>query len=291
MGAGEHHKHLGTVARLYDGMASAHLPRSGAVVALGGGVVGDVAGFVAATWMRGVRRLVQMPTTLLAMVDASVGGKTGIDHAAGKNLIGAFRFPDLVLIDPRFLQTLPPREVRSGLAEVIKHGVIADPALFDAVANHDGPMSTLMTTDLIARAVKVKVEIVTRDPFEQGARALLNLGHTFGHAYELASEFTLTHGEAVAVGLVTAARLSERLGLAEPGLAARIAATLERVGLPTRWHGAPAEVLWQVMSQDKKRVAGGLRFVLPRTIGHCVLIEPGDVTQEQVLGVLDAKMG
>ncbi|MCB9127066.1 MAG: 3-dehydroquinate synthase [Ardenticatenales bacterium] len=292
MAAGEVHKTQETVATLYDGMAAAAVARGDGVVALGGGVVGDVAGFVAATWMRGLRRVVQMPTTLLAMVDASVGGKTGVDHPAGKNLIGAFRFPDLVLIDPEFLTTLPDAELRNGMAEVIKHGVIADPALFDTVLAHKGPLLDLLTADFLARAVQVKVEIVTRDPFERGERALLNLGHTFAHGYELVSGYAISHGEAVAMGMVTAARLSERLGMAVSGLAGRIAGTLEHVGLPTAWHGPDsADALWAAMQQDKKRTAAGLRFVLPRDIGDCVLTEAGAVSRADVAAVLCEGVG
>jgi shikimate kinase/3-dehydroquinate synthase len=293
---GESHKTLATVATLYDQLAEAGLDRSGVVVALGGGVVGDMAGFVAATWMRGMRGLVQIPTTLLAMVDASIGGKTGVDHPKGKNLIGAFRQPDLILADPDLFSTLPPREWRSGLAEVIKHGVIADPDLFAWLRQsppRDPPTANEPLTDFLEtwlpRAIRVKAEIVSRDPFEQGERAKLNLGHTFGHAYETLSHYTLAHGEAVALGMVTAARLSEQLGLAEAGVAAEIAAVLASVGLPTVWREAPdGETIWNAMQHDKKKAGKGLRLVLPRAIGDVMVTAPGEISKQPVLSVLAA---
>ena len=177
---------------------------------MGGGVIGDMAGFVAATWLRGVP-FAQIPTTLLAMVDASVGGKVAVDLPQGKNLAGAFKQPEIVLIDPDALSTLPPAEFRSGLAEVVKAGIIGDPLLFRQL-QADGPGSL---TDMIGRAVRVKADVVRRDPYELGDRAWLNLGHTFGHALELHSGFTLRHGEAVAIGMVAAAALSERLGVCD----------------------------------------------------------------------------
>lgn len=301
--AGEAYKTLETVSTLYDRLLEAGLDRGGVVVALGGGVVGDMAGFVAATWMRGVKGLVQMPTTLLAMVDASIGGKTGVDHPKGKNLIGAFRQPDYILADPDFLTTLPLREWRSGLAEVIKHGVIADPALFAMVWDTPPtapPTPLSMTGDggetaesrflmeWLARAIRVKTDIVQRDPFERGERAKLNLGHTFGHAYETLSGFALAHGEAVALGMITAARLSERLGLAQAGLAEEIRGVIAGVGLPTTWHDAPdPETIWQAMQSDKKKAGKGLRLVLPRAIGDVMVTAPGEVAKADVMKVLE----
>ncbi|MBA3533902.1 MAG: 3-dehydroquinate synthase [Ardenticatenales bacterium] len=288
--AGESNKNLATVERIYDQLLDADIDRSGVIVALGGGVVGDLAGFVAATWMRGVRCLVQVPSTVLAMVDASVGGKTGVDHPRGKNLIGAFRQPDLVLVDPLLLHTLDLRELRGGLAEVIKHGIIADPALFEEIAQTSfipSPPPEVWER-LIAQAVRVKAEIIERDPFEQGERAKLNLGHTFGHAIELLSGFALSHGEAVAIGLVLAARLSEALGIAEPGLTARIKRVLRHVGLPTRWPTAPpAARIWHAMQSDKKKGVKGIRFVLPRALGDVLVTEPGEIEKDLVLRVLE----
>ncbi len=309
---GERHKTLQSMELIYDGLLDAGIDRSGAIVALGGGVVGDVAGFAAATWMRGTRGFVQVPTTLLSMVDASVGGKTGVDHARGKNLIGAFRHPDAVLVDPTFLSTLPPRELRNGLAETIKHGIIGDPALFHEMASWgeqgDNPSFTPLsspkgapphpltpspphplTPSLLARAIRVKAEVVERDPYERGERATLNLGHTFGHAYEWLSGYQLGHGEAVSIGIVTAARLSERLGLAQAGLADQIEQVLAGVGLPTRWSGEGAEAVWEAMQSDKKRAARGLRFVLPRAIGDVIVTAPGEVPQALVLEVIEGQ--
>ncbi|RME44321.1 MAG: 3-dehydroquinate synthase, partial [Caldilineae bacterium] len=195
---GEAHKTLATVAGLYDRFLSAGLERKSVVLALGGGVVGDTAGFAAATYLRGVP-FVQIPTTLLAMVDASVGGKTGVDLPQGKNLVGAFKQPEMVLIDPLLLRTLPAAEFRAGLAEVLKHGIIGHPALFHALRRGDFTLPWM-----IAEAVKVKVRVVEADPFEGGRRAVLNLGHTFGHAFERLANFRLRHGEGVAMGLVCA---------------------------------------------------------------------------------------
>jgi shikimate kinase / 3-dehydroquinate synthase len=290
--AGESQKTLRTAELVFDQLLDASIDRSGVVVALGGGVVGDLAGFVAATWMRGVRGFIQVPTTLLSMVDASVGGKTGVDHPRGKNLIGAFRHPDLVLIDPSFLQTLPLTEVQSGLAEVVKHSVIADSELFEALGSWNltsGAHPSLGEWErILARSVQVKIDIVERDPYERGERAKLNLGHTFGHAYELMSGFKLSHGQAVSIGMVTAARLSEKIGLAERGLAAHLESTLSGLGLPVRWTGARTGAdVWRVMQSDKKKAAGRLRFVLPRAVGDVIVTEPGEIDQSMVLSVIE----
>lgn len=289
---GESFKTLDTVATIYDRLLEAGIDRGGVIVALGGGVVGDMAGFAAATWMRGVRGFVQLPTTLLAMVDASIGGKTGVDHPQGKNLIGAFRQPDFILADPDFLTTLPVREWRSGLAEVIKHGIINDPELFALLRDtppRDPPSlkEIRFLTEWLVRAIQVKTDIVERDPYEHGERAKLNLGHTFGHAYETLSGFKLAHGEGVAIGMVTAARLSEKIGLAETGLTETIAVVLSAVGLPTVWKDAPPpETIWQAMQSDKKKAGKGLRLVLPRAIGDVVVTAPGEIPTEIVLQVL-----
>ncbi len=214
--AGEAHKNLETVESLWRGCLEAGLDRKSTVIALGGGVVGDLAGFAAATFMRGCN-WVALPTTLLAMVDASLGGKTGFDLPEGKNLVGAFHPPRLVLADPEVLSTLPERELRAGLAEVVKHGVIADPALFDLCSQGwEAIVATL--PEVVRRAMAVKVKIIEGDPYEKGLRAALNLGHTVGHAVELVSGFSLLHGEAVAIGMVAEARLAERLTVAGRGL-------------------------------------------------------------------------
>lgn len=259
---GEAHKTLATVAGLYDAFVAAGLDRRSPVIALGGGVVGDVAGFAAATYLRGVP-FVQVPTTLLSMVDASVGGKTGVDLPQGKNLVGAFKQPALVLIDPETLHTLPSDEFRSGLAEVIKHGMIDDPGLFEVMEGR----AVLPLSELVTRAVRVKVAVVQEDPFEQGRRAVLNLGHTFGHAFETLSGYQLRHGEGVSIGLAAATRLAARLALCEPALVERVESALDRLGLPVRAPGfAPGEIM-AAMGADKKRVGRRLRFVLPRAVG------------------------
>jgi 3-dehydroquinate synthase len=269
---GEQHKSLATAATLYEHFAHMRLDRAGGVLALGGGVIGDLAGFAAATWMRGVA-FVQAPTTLLSMVDASVGGKTGVDLPQGKNLVGAFKQPQAVIMDTATLATLPAAEFRSGLAEVVKHGIIGAPALFEALESH-GPTSL---THLVIDAVRVKVDVVQEDPFEQGRRALLNLGHTFGHAIEQASGYRLRHGEAVAVGMTAAAHMAAAIGLCPPALAARIPALLERLGLPTRTATLPRAELLALMGLDKKRAGKTLRFVLPAALGDCRLVDnPGD---------------
>ena len=262
--AGEAHKTVTTVQRLWEGFLQAGLERGSTVVALGGGVVGDLTGFAAATYMRGVA-WVNLPTTLLAMVDAGLGGKTGADLPAGKNLVGAFHPPRLVLADPEALQTLPNAEFRNGMAEVVKHGVIGDPALFALAARG---AREAMTAE-VARGMAVKIRIIEADPYEGGQRAALNLGHTIGHGVEAASGFRLRHGEAVAVGMVAEARLAARLGLASPNLAEEIAAVLKAWRLPTAIPaGLDTEAIWQAMRHDKKKAAGKLRFALPVRVGE-----------------------
>ncbi len=277
---GEAHKTLDTIRQLYDAFLTMGLDRSGVVVALGGGVIGDMAGFAAATYLRGVR-LVQIPTSLLAMVDASVGGKTGVDLPQGKNLVGAFKQPELVIVDPDTLATLPAEEFRNGLAEVIKHGIIADPDLF-AQLEGSGPESL---ESLIARALRVKIQIVQRDPFEQGERAYLNLGHTFAHAIERVSQYTIPHGQAVALGLIAAARLAQNQHLCAAQVPQRIEQVVERLGLPTTLPTSyEPQALLEAMGTDKKRRQGRLRFVLPRAIGRVALYD--DIPREEVLAAL-----
>ncbi len=269
---GEQYKTLASVAALYDQFLDTHLDRRAAVLALGGGVVGDMAGFAAASYLRGVP-FVQIPTSLLAMVDASVGGKTGVDLPQGKNLVGAFKQPEAVLIDTSVLETLPAAEFRSGMAEVVKHGIIDAPDLF-AQLEESGPTSM---THMVADAVRVKVRVVEEDPFEQGRRAHLNLGHTFGHALEQVSHYAIRHGEAVAIGMVAAAQLSAALELSTPDLLPRIERLLDRLGLPTRAPGYAVDDVLAAMGHDKKRAGKTLRFVLPRGVGDvCVVDSPGD---------------
>jgi shikimate kinase / 3-dehydroquinate synthase len=269
---GEAHKTLDSVQRLYEQLLSAGLDRGGAVLALGGGVVGDTAGFAAATYMRGVA-LIHCPTTLLAMVDASVGGKTGVDLPQGKNLVGAFKQPEAVLADLDTLETLPPGEFAAGMAEVIKAGLIGRPALFERLAREPLAPSGGDGTALqlaVVEAILVKRDLVEADPFEAGRRRVLNLGHTFAHAIEQVSRYRIPHGQAVAMGLVAAAGLAARLGHCSPELAERIAAVLAQHGLPAH---IPADLepdaLIEAMGSDKKKSAGRLHFVLIR--------RPGDV--------------
>ncbi len=278
---GERYKTLDTVADLYRQFVQGGLDRSGAVVSLGGGVVCDVGGFAAATYMRGVP-VVQVPTTLLAMVDASVGGKTGVDLPQGKNLVGAFKQPSLVVIDPMTLYTLPTVEVASGMAELIKHGVLADAELFADLEN-DEPTEGAWSR-WIARSLQVKIAVVEEDPFERGRRAVLNLGHTVGHALEQVSGFTLRHGEGVSIGLVAAARIAAALGMAGPELGGRIAATLRRHGLPTVCPPFAVESIWEAMKRDKKKRGKRLRWILPRAIGQVEIVD--DVPRKVVSDVL-----
>lgn len=275
---GEQYKTLETVAQLYVDLVATGLDRSGTVIALGGGVVGDTAGFAAATYMRGVG-LLQIPTSLLAMVDSSVGGKVGVDLPQGKNLVGAFKQPDAVLIDPDVLATLPEREWRCGMAELIKHGLLADEGLLDPA---------LWTKDkageLVRRAVQVKVDVVQQDPYERGIRAYLNLGHTFAHAIERVTHYQWLHGEAVGVGLVAAARLSYALGLCNSNLAEEIEDVVSNIGLPTRLGKLDAESLFAAMGTDKKWQAGHSRFVLLKGMCQPTIVE--DVPKETVIQIL-----
>jgi 3-dehydroquinate synthase len=234
---------------------------------LGGGVTGDLAGFASATWLRGLP-WVAVPTSLLAMVDASMGGKTGFDLPVGKNLVGAFHPPRLVLADPDVLATLPKAEWINGMAEVIKHGVIADPGLFERCRGFQLFEDSANLAALVSRAMAVKVKIIEEDPYENGIRASLNLGHTVGHGVELASGFQLRHGEAVAIGMVVEARMAEQIGLAGTGLASEIAAVLEAVGLPTEIQAdLDHETVAAAMMRDKKKACGVVKFALPAAIG------------------------
>jgi shikimate kinase/3-dehydroquinate synthase len=277
---GRQHKTLGTVQTICDQLLQSGFDRAGTIVSLGGSVLGDIAGFVAATFMRGVD-FVQCPTSLLDMVDTSVGGKTALDLPQGKNLIGAFKQPTSVIADVATLQTLPAEEFASGMAEVIKHGLIADTDLLQKVENGNWcweqgttppPLSELQT--LVAQAIQIKIVIVQEDPYERGRRSILNLGHTFAHAIEQVSRYSIRHGEAVAMGLVASANLSARLGHCSLALQERIELALSQVGLPTRIpkHLSP-ESLLKAMDSDKKRLAGQLRFVLLREVGQAFVTD------------------
>lgn len=278
---GEQYKSLDTVSKLYADFVSAGLDRGGVVFAFGGGVVGDAAGFAAATYMRGVD-FVQIPTSLLAMVDSSVGGKVGVDLPQGKNLVGAFKQPEMVLIDINTLDTLPDREWRCGMAEVIKHGFLADPLLLEQIESNSNPRENAYS--LVHRAVLVKVFVVEEDPYEKGVRAHLNLGHTFGHAIEQVSGYALAHGEAVAVGLVAAARLSYALNYCDIGLVDRVERILKSVGLPITAPGLDPEAVYAMMATDKKWRSGKSRFVLLRSVGQPFIEE--DVPKSTVVEIV-----
>ena len=271
MPAGEHEKTLARFGECLDALAALGATRDAVVVALGGGVVGDLAGFAAACWMRGID-CIQLPTTLLSMVDSSVGGKTAVDLPQGKNLVGAFHPPRAVIADTTVLRTLPDRELRAGLAEVVKYGAIFDADFLSWLDRHADALlarDDAALAEAIARSCEFKADVVARDPYERGHRALLNFGHTFGHAIEAEQGYAgtgrdaLNHGEAVAVGMVLASRLSTVLGLAPAGDAGRLESLLQRFGLPTAVPaGLDAQALIGRMRLDKKADAEGLRFVL-----------------------------
>ncbi len=295
--AGEKTKSFTHLAGTCDKLLAAGVERRDKVIALGGGVIGDLAGFAAAILRRGVG-FIQIPTSLLAQVDSSVGGKTGINSGLGKNLIGAFKQPDLVLADLGALATLPPREMAAGYAEVAKYGLLGDAPFFDWLEANAG---LVMRGDIQARhhavrkSCEAKAAIVAEDETEQGARALLNLGHTFGHALEAATGYSdrLLHGEAVAIGMVQAFRFSEMLGHCKPETAERIARHLKSAGLPTHMSNVPGALpppaeLVKIMRQDKKAVAGKLTFILARGIGGAFIAK--DVPEARVLEFLQEDM-
>ncbi len=280
--AGEAHKNLETINQLWHGFLEAGLDRKSTVIALGGGVVGDMAGFAASTYMRGINWVV-VPTTLLSMVDASLGGKTGFDLPEGKNLIGAFYPPKLVLADPQLLSTLPEAELISGMAEVVKHGIISDPELFNlCLRGLDWVKNNL--EEIVKRAMAVKIKIIEEDPYEKGFRAALNLGHTVGHAVELVSKFNLRHGEAIAIGMVAEAKYSARVGLAGIGLVEAVTESLKALGLPIQIpEKMPREEIIRAMRVDKKKNAKAIRFALPVEIGKVELVAVRVTDLEEVL--------
>ena len=263
---GENAKNLTTYAEILDFLAENHLTRTDTLVALGGGVTGDMAGFAAATYLRGIQ-VAQIPTTLLAMVDSSVGGKTGVNLAAGKNLAGAFHQPIGVLCDPDMLDTLPAETFADGAAEMIKYGVLTDETLFNALA--DGAYRERLE-ELIARCVGIKAEVCADDERDTGRRQLLNLGHTLGHAIEKCSDYAMPHGHAVAVGMVYAMRIAVSLGRCDAAELPRLIRALQHNGLPTD-ATYPMETLAQVAMNDKKRAGDTLTFILPDQIGRCEL--------------------
>jgi 3-dehydroquinate synthase len=285
--AGEAAKTVEVASRGWDALLAAGLDRGSTVVALGGGAVGDLAGFVAATYMRGIN-FVQLPTTLLAQVDAAIGGKTAIDHPRAKNLVGAFHQPRLVLVDPAALTTLPEREFRSGLAEVVKHGIVLDADYFadlekSRVALVARDIETL--TRVVAGSCRLKANVVERDEQEAELRAVLNYGHTIGHAVEAATGFARwTHGEAVSLGIAAEARLAERLGVGSRETANRQIELLRAVGLPVRDSGAAPSAVLEALGRDKKSREGRVPFVLAPEIGRFTVVF--DVPREAVLETL-----
>ncbi len=294
MPAGEENKTLATVNSMYSQLIEAGIDRKGTIIALGGGVVGDLAGFVAASFMRGVD-FVQCPTSLLAMVDASVGGKTGVDLPEGKNLVGAFKQPTAVLADVTTLLTLSNEEFASGMAEVIKHGLLGDPDLFHKTEIGDWRLESIKESQslipslqsLVAQAIQVKQDVVIEDPFEHGRRATLNLGHTFGHAIEQVSGYEVRHGEGVAMGIIAATHLSAKLGECSPDLQPRIEAVLQKANLPTRIPAhLDAETIYDIMWRDKKKAGKILNLILIHDIGDVFI--RGGVADTAVLETIYA---
>ncbi|MDP9173861.1 MAG: 3-dehydroquinate synthase [Planctomycetota bacterium] len=291
LSAGEEYKTLASLLPVFDQLLDAKIERSTPIIAVGGGVVGDMAGFVAAVILRGVP-FVQVPTTLLSMVDASIGGKTGVDHALGKNLIGAFHQPIAVFIDPQTLATLPPQQFRSGLAECIKHDLIRDA---DGFVQLEKQLELILKLDprtmiqFIAHNVAIKAKVVSADPFEKGERAHLNFGHTFGHAIETVSNFSYAHGEAIALGMTAAAYTSQKLGMIDAASTARIKALIDRAGLPTGGLKLDADRILEVMQSDKKVKSGRIRFVLLERIGQATVRD--DVPPALVREAIDSLRG
>lgn len=294
--AGERYKTLATVQKIYNATLENRLERSSTLVALGGGVIGDMTGFAAATWLRGIN-FVQVPTTLLAMVDAAIGGKTGVNHPEGKNLIGAFHQPRLVLIDPQVLNTLPVREFRAGIAEVIKYGVIWDADLFAQMEQSDRlDQLRYLKEDLLqailTRSCQAKADVVSKDEKEAGLRAILNYGHTIGHAVESLTGYrVVNHGEAVGIGMVAAGHLAAELQMWQQVDADRQNALIKKAGLPTQLPaGIDIEAIIDALQTDKKVKAGKVRFVLPTQIGATTISDtvPSD-TIRQVLTQISAQ--
>src|ERR1700733_12549503 len=284
---GEQHKTLQTAGWVLDALVANKMNRDATVLALGGGVVGDIAGFAASCYQRGIG-YVQMPTTLLAQVDSSVGGKTGVNHSGGKNLIGAFYQPQAVIADTDALSTLPDRELKSGLAEVIKHGAVWDPMLFTWLEKTIPQLlarDTEALTYAIGRSCEIKATVVARDEREHNLRAILNFGHTFGHAIEAATSYeTYLHGEAVALGMIIAADLSCRMGMIDAGVKERLRDLLARAGLPTEAPHIGAARAYELMQMDKKVLGGAIRLVLLEKLGRAI------VTDQYLKAALEATL-
>lgn len=289
MGDGEEYKSLSTASDLYDAATGFRCHRDSVIIGLGGGIVGDVAGFVAATYMRGTQ-FVQVPTTLLAQVDSSVGGKVAVNHASGKNLIGCFYQPNLVVADTATLRTLDDREYSCGLAEVVKYGVIYDSEFFELLESNTDKLllrDEELLSKVIQRSCEIKGIVVQEDETEQGIRAILNLGHTYGHAFEAATNFAgYKHGEAVAIGMVLAARLACQMGYIEIEPVRRISNILDAVGLPTKpRERISLDGIMNAMHSDKKVRGETLTFVLPTSIGSVKICR--DIPETQVLSILE----
>lgn len=287
--AGERYKTLNSIQKIYQAALDQKLERSSTILALGGGVVGDMTGFAAATWLRGVN-FVQVPTTLLAMVDAAIGGKTGVNHPQGKNLIGAFYQPRLVLIDPEVLTSLPKRELRAAMAEVIKYGVICDAELFydlEGLQTLD-PLPTAVLQNIITRSCQAKAEVVSKDEKESGLRAILNYGHTIGHAVESLTGYKLVnHGEGVAIGMAAAGEIAVKLNLWQNSSQYRQLALIKKVGLPTQLpQGLVIQDILDLLQTDKKVKNGRVRFILPTEIGAATVTDR--VSSDVITQVLEA---
>jgi len=283
---GEEQKSLETAARLYTELNNLYAERATPILALGGGVIGDLAGFVAATYLRGVP-LVQIPTTLLAQVDSSIGGKVAVNHGQLKNRIGAFYQPRLVISDVSTLKTLPPKEFANGLAEVIKSAVIRDREFFAFIeANLDKikALDEAVLEEIVFRSARIKAEVVEKDEIDLGLRNILNFGHTIGHAIETVSDFKVVHGAAVAIGMLAAASISNRLGILDQNELTRLKRLLQGAGLPTETSGHKIKEIIQTIKHDKKILGGKIRFVLPRAIGNVFITDEVDLSLvEQVL--------
>jgi len=283
--AGEEYKNLDTVSRIYDTLSNHRFGRDDMIIALGGGVTGDIAGFAAATFLRGIKHLVQIPTTLLAQVDSSVGGKTGVDLPQGKNLVGAFRQPDLVLIDPEVLNTLPENVFKAGMAEVIKYGCISDPEILDMVSKDDYNEAE-MPTELIERCVRIKIKVVEEDETEEGLRRILNFGHTIGHSVEKLGNFTeVSHGEAVAIGMVAAVKIGMSLGITSESCVGRLTEILQGFSLPTEITHSVEEVYGALLS-DKKKQGDSIHFVLIEDFGKAQIKKIPVIELKQIMKVL-----
>jgi 3-dehydroquinate synthase len=286
---GEKAKHLASVARLYDAFSEHHLDRGATVIAIGGGVIGDVAGFAAATYLRGLR-VVQVPTTLLAQVDSAIGGKTGVNLPSGKNLVGAFHSPAAVLCDPDMLATLPRREFRAGLYEVIKYGVIAEPSILDAIERDRAAIfrrEADVLTPLIAESCRIKARVVTADEREAGPRRALNFGHTFGHALEAVTKYRrFRHGEAIGYGMLAAAHLSTARGLLSAADAARLAGVIRSLGPLPNLADLPADDVVAAIAHDKKVVSGTLHFVAAKGLGATE--DLSDVSRDELIAAAKA---